>query len=91
MAISHCIFRAALPALAVGLSTCCGVWVPAQAQPAAWKQCNTRCLADRDYCADLRRHSDDLDAEVAEQICGLSASEPNRTTYCLVRCQAAVR
>ena len=91
MAISHRMFRAALPALGVVLSTCCGVWLPAQAQSVAWKQCNVRCLEDRRYCNGLRPHSDDLDAEAANQTCSLSANEPNRRTYCLVRCTAAVR
>ena len=88
MTISHRMFRAALPALVFVLSTCCGVWLPAQAQSVAWKECNVRCLEDRRYCNGLRSHSDDRDAN---QTCSLSANEPNRRTYCLARCTAVVR
>jgi len=88
MTISHRMFRAALPALGFVLSACCGVWLPAKAQSVAWKECNVRCLEDRRYCNGLRSHSDDRDAN---QTCSLSATEPNRRTYCLARCTAVVR
>jgi len=91
MAISHFMFRAALPALAVVLSTWCGVWLPAQAQSDAWKQCTVRCLEDRRHCMGLHPHSNDLDDAAAYRTCGLNANEPSRRSYCIARCQAAFR